>query len=103
MTVCHASNIVFDGRRLSWFGPEGATWSVPAQRLREIRESVATSGDVRWIVEFAMDGEDVSLQSPGNANGMGQALFALGRHVGANLELQLEGAAAGSSRVVWQL
>ncbi len=103
MTLCHASNIVFDGRTLSWFGPEGATWSVPAQRLRAIRELVATSGDIRWLVEFAIDGEDGWLQSPGNANGMREALGALGRHLHANLELQLERSAAGSSRGVWHL
>ena len=99
--LCHASNIVFDGRALSWFGPEGATWSVPAQRLRTIRELVATSGDARWIVAFDIDGEDVWLQCPAHANGMSQALTALGNHLHATLELQLERSAAGSSRVVW--
>jgi hypothetical protein len=101
VTLCHASHIIFDGRTLSWFGPEGATWSVPAQRLRAIRELVAASGDARWIVAFDIDGEDVWLQSPANANGMSQALTALGNHLNARLELQLERSAAGSSRVVW--
>ena len=101
MALCHASNIVFDGRTLSWFGPEGATWSVPAERLRAIRELVATSGDARWIVAFDIDGEDVWLQSPGNANGMSQALTTLGARLHARLELQLERSPEGSSRVVW--
>jgi hypothetical protein len=101
MPLCHASSIVFDGRALSWFGPEGATWSVPADRLRAIREFVAQTGDVRWLLAFAIDGEDAWLQSPANANGMHQALAALGSRLNANLELQLERAAAGSTRVVW--
>ena len=101
MTLCHASNIVFDGSTLSWFGPEGATWRAPADRLRAIRELVATSGDTRWFVAFEIGGEDVPLQSPGNANGMSQALAALGDQLHARLELQLERAPAGSSRVVW--
>ena len=101
MSTCHASSIVFDGRALSWFGPEGATWSVPADRLRAIREFVAESGDVRWLLAFYIDGEDAWLQSPANANGASQALAALGKRLGANLDLQLEAAAAGSSRVIW--
>jgi hypothetical protein len=101
VSLCHASNIVFDGRTLSWFGPQGATWSVPADRLRAIRELVAASGDTRWLVAFDVDGEDAWLQSPGNANGMSQALTALGDRLNAKLELQLEGAAVGSKRVVW--
>lgn len=101
MPLCHASSIVFDGRALSWFGPEGASWSVPAERLRAIRELVAGSGDTRWLLAFDIDGEDAWLQSPANANGMSQALVALGTRLSANLELQLERAPAGSSRVVW--
>lgn len=101
MPLCHASSIVFDGRALSWFGPEGATWSVPVERLRTIRELVAASGDARWAVAFDIDGEDAWLQSPGNANGMSQALAALGSRLDATLELQLERAAVGSRRVVW--
>lgn len=101
MPLCHASSIVFDGRALSWFGPEGATWSVPVERLRAIRELVATSGDMRWVVAVDIDGEDAWLQSPGNANGMSQALTALGDRLNSKLELQLERAAEGSSRVVW--
>jgi hypothetical protein len=101
MSTCHASSIVFDGHVLAWFGPEGATWSVPAGRLRAIRELVAESGDVRWLVAFDIDGQDVWLQAPANANGMNQALDALGRCLDADLEFQLERAAAGSSRVVW--
>ena len=101
MSTCHASSIVFDGRTLSWFGPEGASWNVPAERLRAIRELVAESGDVRWLVTFDIDGEDLALQSPANANGMERALAALGGRLSAKLDLQLERAAAGSSRVVW--
>ena len=101
MSTCHASSIVFDGRTLSWFGPEGASWSIPVDRLRAIRELVAESGDVRWLVEFDIDGEDAALQSPANANGMDRALAALGIRLNAKLDLQLERAAAGSSRVVW--
>jgi hypothetical protein len=101
MPLCHASSIVFDGRALSWFGPEGATWSVPAERLRAIREFVAQSGDVRWLLAFDIDGEDAWLQSPANANGASQALAALGKRLGANLDLQLEAAPVGSSRVMW--
>ena len=86
---------------LAWFGPEGATWSVPAGRLRAIRELVAESGDVRWLVAFDIDGQDFALQSPANANGMEQALAALGRRLNTNLTLGLERAAPGSSRVVW--
>lgn len=101
MTVCHASSIVFDGSALSWFGPEGATWSVPADRLRAIREFVADSGNTRWLLAFDIDGEDAWLQSPANANGVNQALAALSDRLGANLTLELERAAAGSSRVLW--
>jgi hypothetical protein len=99
--LCHASSIVFDGRALSWFGSEGATWSVPADRLRAIRELMAESGDARWLVAFDIDGEDAWLQSPANANGMDQALAALGTRLQAKLELRLEQGAAGSSRFVW--
>lgn len=101
MPVCHASSIVFDGRKLSWFGAAGATWSVPVDRLRAIREFVAESGDVRWLLAFDIEGEDAWLQSPANANGMSQALAALGQRLSANLELQLEHAMAGSKRAVW--
>ena len=101
MSTCHASSIVFDGGTLSWFGPEGASWNVPAKSLRAIREVVAESGDVRWLVAFDIDGEDAALQSPANANGMDRALAALGSRLNAKLDLQLERAAAGSSRVVW--
>jgi hypothetical protein len=101
VSTCHASSIVFDGRTLSWFGPEGASWNVPAERLRAIRELVAEAGDMRWLVEFDIDGEDAALQSPANANGMDRALAALGTRLKANLDLQLERAAAGTSRVVW--
>lgn len=101
MPLCHASSIVFDGRALSWFGPEGATWSVPVDHLRAIRELVAESGDARWLVAFDIDGEDAWLQSPANANGMEQALAALSARLQAKLELRLEQGPAGSSRVVW--
>ena len=101
MSTCHASSIVFDGRALSWFGPEGATWSVPADRLRSVRELVTESGEVRWFVAFDVDGEDAWLQAPANANGMHQALTALGSHLNARLDLQLERGAAGSSRMIW--
>jgi hypothetical protein len=101
VSTCHASSIVFDGRTLSWFGPEGASWSVAAERLRAIRELVAESGDVRWVVEFDIDSEEAGLRSPANAGGMNQALAALGSRLQGNLELQLERAAPGSSRVVW--
>jgi hypothetical protein len=101
VSTCHASSIVFDGRVLSWFGPEGATWSVPVDRVRAIRELVAASGNVRWFVAFDIDGEDAWLQSPANANGMSQALAALGSRLNAKLDLQLERAAAGGTREVW--
>ena len=101
MSTCHASSIVFDGRTLSWFGPEGASWNVPTERLRAIREKVAEAGDVRWLVEFDIDDEDAALQSPANANGMDRALAALSTRLNAKLGLQLERAAARSSRVVW--
>ena len=101
MSTCHASSIVFDGRTLSWFGPEGASWNVPAERLRAIRELVAESGDVRWLVAFDIDGEDAALQSPANANGMDRALAALGSRLNAKLDLQLGRAAVGSTRGVW--
>jgi hypothetical protein len=99
--LCHASSIVFDSRALSWFGPEGATWSVPVERLRAIREFVAAAGDVRWLLAFDVEGEDAWLQSPANANGMEQALAALSSRLNAKLELRLEQGAAGSSRVIW--
>jgi hypothetical protein len=99
--LCHASSIVFDGRALSWFGAEGASWSVPVGRLSAIREFVAESGDVRWLLGFDIEGEDAWLQSPANANGMSQALAALGSYLGASLELQLEREPAGSNRIVW--
>jgi hypothetical protein len=101
VSTCHASSIVCDGRTLSWFGPEGATWNIPVDRLRAIRERVAESGDVRWWVEFEIDGEDAAPQSPANANGMDRALAALGSRLNAKLDLQLERAAAKSNRVVW--
>jgi hypothetical protein len=101
VSTCHASSIVCDGRTLSWFGPEGATWNIPVDRLRAIREHVAESGDVRWWVQFEIDGEDAALQSPANANGMDRALAALGDRLNAKLDLQLQRAGAGSSRVVW--
>jgi hypothetical protein len=102
VSTCHASSIVFDGHVLAWFGPQNATWSVPAGRLRAIRELVAKSGDVRWFVAFDIDGQDFSLQAPANANGMDRALTALGNRLHAKLDLQLERAEGGSSRVVWQ-
>ena len=102
MAVCHASSIVFDGRKLSWFGAEGATWSVAVERLRAIREFNAGSGDVRWLLAFDIEGEDAWLQSPANANGMSQALTALGRRLSTNLELTLERATGATSRVVWR-
>jgi hypothetical protein len=102
MSLCHASSIVFDGRVLCWFGPEGATWRIPVERLRTVREFVAESGDVRWLLGFDIDGEDAWLQSPANANGMSEALAALGKRLSAPLELQLEGGASGTSRVVWR-
>jgi hypothetical protein len=101
VSTCHASSIVCDGRTLSWFGPEGATWNIPVDRLRAIRERVAESGDVRWWFEFEIDGEDAALQSPANANGMDRALAALGSRLNAKLDLQLERASAKSNRVVW--
>jgi hypothetical protein len=101
VSTCHASSIVFDGRTLSWFGPDGASWSVPAERLRAIREFVAEAGDVRWLVEFDIDGEDAALQSPANANGMDRALATLSGRLNAKVELQLGRAAVGSNRVVW--
>ena len=101
MSTCHASSIVFDGHVLAWFGPENATWSVPAGRLRAIRELVAESGDVRWFVAFDIDGQDFCLQAPANANGMDRALAALGQRFNTKLDLQLERSPAGSNRVVW--
>ena len=101
MTTCHASSIVFDGRTLSWFGPEGANWNIPVDRLRAIRERVSEYGDVRGVVGFEIDGEEAELQSLANANGMERALVALGRQLNAKLELQLEGVRGGSGRVVW--
>ncbi|HKQ12325.1 MAG TPA: hypothetical protein VJT80_02765 [Steroidobacteraceae bacterium] len=101
MSTCHASSIVFDGHVLAWFGPEGATWSVPAGRLRAIRELVAESGDARWLVAFDIDGQDFALQSPANANGMEQALAALGKRLNTSLKLELERAGPGNSRLVW--
>ena len=70
-------------------------------RLRAIRESVAESGDVRWLVAFDIDGQDFGLQCPANAHGMEQVLAALGRRLNTNLKLELERAAAGSNRIVW--
>jgi hypothetical protein len=100
VTTCHASSIVFDGRTLSWFGPEGASWNIPVERLRAIRERVGESGDVRWVVVFEID-EEVELQSPANANGMDGALAGLGNRLNAKFDLRLERAAAGSNRLVW--
>jgi hypothetical protein len=101
VSTCHASSIVFDGHVLAWFGPDNATWSVPAGRLRAIREFVADSGDVRWFIAFDIQGQDFCLQAPANANGMDRALAALGDRLHVKLELQLEQAAAGTDRVVW--
>jgi hypothetical protein len=101
VSTCHASSIVFDGHVLAWFGPEGAYWSAPAGRLRAIHERVAQSGDVRWLIDFDIDGQDVGLQAPANANGMDQVLAALAVRLNTNLQLQLERAAPGSSRLVW--
>jgi len=52
-------------------------------------------------VVFDIDGQEVGLQSPANANGMGQVLAALGKRLNATLDLELELAAPGSSRIVW--
>lgn len=101
MTTCHASSIVFDGRVLSWFGPQGASWNIPIDRLRAIRERVGAFGDVRWVVTFEIDGEAAELQSPANANGMDRALAALGNRLNTKLDLQLERAPIGASRTVW--
>ena len=101
MSTCHASSIVFDGHVLAWFGQENATWSVLAGRLRAIRELVAESGDVRWYVVFDIDGQDLCLRAPANANGMDRVLTALGERFKTKLELQLERATAGSNRIVW--
>ena len=101
MSTCHASSISFDGHVLAWFGPEGATWSVPVGRLRAIRELIAQSGDVRWLVAFDIDGQGFGLQCPANANGMEQVLATLGRRLNTNLQLELARAAAGSNRIVW--
>jgi hypothetical protein len=101
VSTCHASSIVFDGHVLGWFGPENATWSVSAGRLRAIRELVADSGDVRWLVAFDIDRQDFCLQAPANANGMDRALAALGERLQTPLDLQLERAPAGSTRVLW--
>jgi hypothetical protein len=101
VSTCHASSISYDGHVLAWFGPENATWSVPAGRLRAIRELVAESGDVRWFVAFDIDGQDLWLQAPANANGMDRVLTALSARLNTKLDLQLERAAAGSTRVVW--
>jgi hypothetical protein len=99
VTVCHASSIVFDGRALSWFGPAGATWSAPIERLRHIREFVQKSGD--WLLAVDIDGEESWLQAPANANGMNEALAALGRRLSMDLTLELERGTPGSSRFVW--
>jgi hypothetical protein len=101
VSTCHASSIVFDGHVLLWFGPQNATWSVPAGRLRAIRELVAEAGDVRWLVEFDIEGQDFGLQSPANANGMDRVLTALAARLHTTLDLQLERAPAGSNRIVW--
>jgi hypothetical protein len=69
--------------------------------LRAIRELVAESGDVRWFVAFDIDGQDLWLQAPANANGMDRVLTALRDRFNAKLDLQLERAAVGSTRVVW--
>jgi hypothetical protein len=52
-------------------------------------------------VAFYIDGQDVWLQAPANANGMDRVLAALGSRLNTKLDLQLERAAGGSSRVVW--
>jgi hypothetical protein len=52
-------------------------------------------------VEFDIDGQDFGLQSPANANGMDRVLTALGNRLHAQLDLRLEQAPAGSTRVVW--
>jgi hypothetical protein len=101
VSTCHASSIVFDGHVLAWFGPQNATWSVPAGRLRAIRELVAESGDVRWFVAFDIDGQDLWLQAPANANGMDRVLTALSARLNTNLDLQLERATVGSTRTIW--
>jgi hypothetical protein len=51
-------------------------------------------------VAFDIDGQDIWLQAPANANGMDRVLSALGSRLQENLQLQLERAAPGSSRVV---
>jgi hypothetical protein len=52
-------------------------------------------------VAFDIDGQDLWLQAPANANGMDRVLTALSTRLNANLDLQLERAAAGSTRIVW--
>ncbi len=73
----------------------------PCRALTRDPRASREAGDVRWLVEFDIDGEDAALQSPANANGMDRALAALGSRLNAKLDLQLERAAVGSSRVVW--
>lgn len=48
-----------------------------------------------------MSGVCMNAEKVANANGMDRALPALSGRLNATLDLQLERAAAGSSRVVW--
>lgn len=100
MSVCHASSIVCDAGTVSWFGPAGSTWSVPAAQVLAVAEY--TSEDPEgWCVAFVIDASGAWMQAPANANGMSVVLKDLGRMLNARLELQLGTAKPGSSRVMF--
>lgn len=100
MSVCYASSIVFDGASISWFGPAGATWNVPVAQLRALGE-YTTDAVEHWLVTFVVDTSGAWLQAPVNASGMSTVLKALGPVLNAQLELRLELAKPGSTRVFW--
>lgn len=100
-SVCHASTIVLENGRLSWFGPQGATWSTRLAALRLIGEYRANDGPEGAFVAFVVDASGAWLRAPANAIGMNEVLNELERELGAPLELQLRFGEARGSRVVW--
>lgn len=100
-SVCHASTLVLEGGRLSWFGPQGATWAIPITGIKLIGEYRTDDSPEGAFVAFVVDASGAWLRAPANAIGMNEVLSALERSLGAPLELQMRFAADARSRVVW--
>ncbi|HEX7114744.1 MAG TPA: hypothetical protein VF193_06400 [Steroidobacter sp.] len=100
-SVCHASTLVLEGGRLSWFGPQDATWEIPLTALKLIGEYRTDGSPEGAFVAFVVDASGMWLRAPANAIGMNEVLSALERQLDARLELQLRSGAVARSRVLW--